>query len=48
MTKYHGISLPKEMLQLIDEKGKNQGYTSRADFIRQAIREKIAKIQEGK
>ena len=46
MNKYQGVSIPKELLQLIDLKGKNHGYTSRADFIRHAIREKLDRMGE--
>ena len=50
MSKYNGVCLPKDLLNLIDEKKGKFGYTSRADFIKQAIRrelERLNKIKTG-
>ncbi|EQB71431.1 MAG: hypothetical protein AMDU1_APLC00027G0006 [Thermoplasmatales archaeon A-plasma] len=42
------VGLPKELLDLIDhiiEEGK-LGYTSKSEFIKEAIRERILKLKE--
>ena len=44
MGKYQGVCLPNELLFRIDEKRKGLGYTSRTDFIKQAIRREIERI----
>jgi len=45
MNQYNGVSLPKNLLQKINEKRKKFGYTSNADFIRQAIRRELDRIE---
>lgn len=47
MSKYQGVCLNKELLDLIDQNKKGLGYQSRADFIRQAIREKLERLGGG-
>jgi len=42
---YRGITLPKELIQQIDEiiKNKKLGYKTNAEFIKEAIREHLAR-----
>jgi len=40
MTKFVTVSIPKTLIEKIDEI-KKQGYTSRPDFIKQAIRNEL-------
>lgn len=46
MNNYQGVSLPKQLLKLIEEKTKGLGYTNKVDFIREAIREKLDRMEE--
>jgi metal-responsive CopG/Arc/MetJ family transcriptional regulator len=51
MPKYQGVSLSKELLDIIDTKIEGYGYQSRADFVRQAIRrelERLSRLKEFK
>lgn len=45
MSHYQGISLPKKLLNLIDEKIEGTGFTSKTDFIKQAIRNEIRRLK---
>ena len=40
---YQGLSLPKRLLDKIDEAIQNEAYTNKTDFIKCAIREKLEK-----
>ncbi|MGC8975849.1 MAG: ribbon-helix-helix domain-containing protein [Thermoprotei archaeon] len=46
MSDYVGVRLPKELIDLVDEivKSRKYGYRSRAEFIAEAVREKLAKM----
>jgi len=44
MSKYQGVCLPENILRLIDEKKQSFGYTSRADFVKQAIRRELERL----
>jgi len=44
MNKYQGISLPKKLLDKIDEKIKGHGFTNKTEFIRQAIRHELRRL----
>jgi len=49
MTKYVCISIPEQITQMIDKKYPVYGYSSRADFVKQAIRhelERLSVVQE--
>jgi metal-responsive CopG/Arc/MetJ family transcriptional regulator len=46
MKKYQGISLPKKLLDMIDSKKETFGFTSKADFIKQAIRHELQRLKE--
>jgi metal-responsive CopG/Arc/MetJ family transcriptional regulator len=46
MGKYQGICLNRELIDLIDRNKKGHGYQSRADFVREAIREKIERMED--
>ena len=48
MVKYKGVNLPVEIVDQIDDfvKDKKYGYSSRADFIRDAIRLKLKEFDE--
>ena len=46
MSKYQGVSLPKKMLNLIDEAIVNQPYNSKTEFIRQAIRHELERLSK--
>ena len=48
MNEYSSITLRKEFLQLIDKSiAVNPIYNSRAEFVKQAIREKLERLQGG-
>jgi len=47
MTKYTSVTLPKELLDIVDDKSKGKGYSSRAEFVKQAIRHEIKRIDRG-
>lgn len=44
MSKYDCISLPKELVRIVDEKIQGKGYSSRAEFVKQAIRRELERI----
>ena len=41
-----GVRLPKELMDLVDEdpKSRKWGYRSRAEFVAEAVREKLARL----
>ena len=45
---YANIQIPKELADEIDDlvKSKYRGYTSRAEFVKEACREKLDKLKE--
>ena len=45
---YQGVCLPNELLKRIDETRKGLGYTSRTDFIKQAIRRELERLDKCK
>ena len=45
MSNYQGISLPKKLLNLIDEAIVNKPYNSKTEFIRQAIRHELERVR---
>ncbi|MCK5112541.1 MAG: ribbon-helix-helix protein, CopG family, partial [Thermoplasmatales archaeon] len=45
MTKYYGVSLPKDLLERVGKAIVNQGYSNKTDFIRQAIRNELRRIE---
>ena len=47
MSKWLGVSLPIEMLDKIDAIYKNFSYTSRADFVKDAVRIHLKKCKRG-
>jgi metal-responsive CopG/Arc/MetJ family transcriptional regulator len=44
MAKYQGVCLPNELLYRIDQNTIGMGYTSRTDFIKQAIRRELERL----
>jgi len=46
MQNYTSISLSKELLNIVDQKIKGKGYTSRAEFVRQAIRHEVSRLKQ--
>jgi metal-responsive CopG/Arc/MetJ family transcriptional regulator len=44
---YLGVSLPDSIVKAVDTivEGKKEGYTSRAEFVKQAIREKLKRME---
>ena len=46
MSKYQGVCLPIDLLQLIEQKKQQYGFTSRSDFIKSACREKLERMQK--
>lgn len=46
MIRYMSVSLPIRILKLVDEKIKGQPYTSRADFVKQAIRLEMERLDK--
>ncbi|MBW2003762.1 MAG: ribbon-helix-helix protein, CopG family [Deltaproteobacteria bacterium] len=45
MKKTQGLSLPKEMLNKIEDHLDNYNYLSKSEFVRAAIREKLARLE---
>ncbi len=45
MVEYQGLSLPKKLLNYIDEAIKNAPYMTKNEFIRQAIRHEIERAK---
>lgn len=48
MSTYQGVCLPNELLYRIDESIHGLGYTSRTDFIKQACRRELERINKSK
>ena len=48
MRNYQGVCLPNELLYRIDQTTEGMGYTSRTDFIKQAIRRELERICKSK
>lgn len=48
MKEYSSISLDKRFLESIDEKIKDKGYLSRAEFCREAIRRELERLNKNK
>jgi len=49
IDRYRGISLPKEMIDEIERIIKSNpelGYTSVADFVKEAVRDKMLKLKQ--
>lgn len=46
MTKYMSVCLPVEILKLVDKKIEGRPYTSRADFVKQAIRHELERLDK--
>jgi metal-responsive CopG/Arc/MetJ family transcriptional regulator len=44
MNKYQGISLPKKLLNKIEETIEEHGFTNKTEFIRQAIRNELRRV----
>ncbi|MEM1983319.1 MAG: ribbon-helix-helix domain-containing protein [Zestosphaera sp.] len=46
MDDYVGVRLPKELMDLVDEviRSRKWGYRSRAEFVAEAVREKLARL----
>lgn len=46
MSDYVGVRLPKELMDLVDEviKSRRYGYRSRAEFVAEAVRDKLARL----
>jgi metal-responsive CopG/Arc/MetJ family transcriptional regulator len=44
-TKQVTVKLPEYQLQELDETVKTHGYPSRAEFIREAVRDKLAQVR---
>ena len=45
MSKYQGLSLPKKLLDKIDEAIEDAPYTNKTEFIRQAIRHELERTR---
>ena len=46
MSNYQGISLPKEMLETINKERVGFCYSSTTDFIKQAIRHELERLEK--
>jgi len=46
MNKYMGVSLPIEMLRKVDEKTKLHSFSSRADFVKNAVRRELERLNK--
>ena len=46
MTKYVTVSIPKVLINKIEEAKLTHGFTSRPDFIKQAIRHELARLKQ--
>ncbi len=44
---YQGLSLPKKLLNQIDEAIENKAFTSKIDFIKHAIRNELQRLNHG-
>jgi len=47
MTKYTSVSLGKELLEKVDFVIGDGAYSSRADFVKQAIRHELTRLKKG-
>jgi len=47
MTEYTSVSLGKELLKKVDSVIGDGAYTSRADFVKQAIRHELTRLRKG-
>jgi len=46
MVEYQGMTLPKKLIQLIDmDKLKEKGFSSKTDFVKQAIRNELHRVK---
>jgi len=45
MSNYQGVSLPKDLLNKIEEAIENKTYTNKTEFIRQAIRHELERVK---
>ncbi len=47
MGEYVTVSIPKALIEKIDVIRKTHGYTSRPDFIKQAVRNELQRLDHG-
>jgi len=45
MTKYYTISLPEKIIKSVDKAKQQLPFTSRADFVKQAIRNELQRVK---
>ena len=45
MTKYVCLSIPKQLMNKVDEKLSFFAYSSRTDFVKQAIRRELERVE---
>lgn len=48
MNNYVSVCLPRILTNLVDRQVKKLGYTSRADFIKQAVRNELQRLTHEK
>lgn len=44
---YQAVSVPEEMIKIIDKTIKGKGFSSRAEFVKQAIRNELERLKHG-
>lgn len=45
MTKYVCLSIPEKLMKLVESKVEKFGYSSRTDFVKQAIRHELRRLK---
>ncbi len=45
-NRYMAVSVPKELVQVIDDKIKGRGYNSRAEFVKESGRMALERIEK--
>jgi len=48
VTEYMAVSVPKDMIPIIDDAIQGKGYNSRADFVKFCIRKELARMRKCK
>ena len=43
---YTAVSVPRDLVKIIDKKIKGKGYSSRAEFVKTAIRNELVRLEQ--
>ena len=46
MNNYVSVCLPRKLTNIVDERVEQLGFTSRADFVKQAIRNELKRLKQ--